>query len=500
MARKRRAEEAVEDLSAFDDIVGDDEVEEGEEGWPDAEPEEAPEPEPEGLASQHAEHMELVDSSPVHNTPAVWLLIGMDIVIGLGAWVLAAAAITTPDLRVMFVVAALIAAAAAILIAVSLRRAKARFVARCETCVFDVKRRVGPDAVVHGDMVEVELDASACEFPTGLDVDLRDHAAPGFEAGRRIILTGPEVRRYRAKATRRGSQAIELVHVRMKDPGGLWRHTRTYSVPGHVEVRPGTASLALRNMLNSRTAFPDGAPKALVNLFRDVEHDQLRTYQGGDRMKDVDWKRMSMTGQMMVKDRIVESLDVGLLLIDAGTSMRLVDGGLRNLDFALEAASEIIQEAGRRNHQIGFLAFDDEHIIEQMAPTRSRLLYPESQKLFQNVADREPREDAEDDPEPVAISLQRALRKMVGARMGVLPFSDLETIDEGIVQSLSRLGGDGAKVGVLILPQPSMEAKKRAYRRYQTRPAAGKYRGKSHRRELRELLSIQGIETMELPR
>ena len=83
--------------------------------------------------------------------------------------------------------------------------------------------------------------------------------------------------------------------------------------------------------------------------------------------------------------------------------------------------------------------------------------------------------------------------------MGVLLFTDLETIDEGIIQALSRLGGDGAKVGVLVLPQPSMDAKRRAYRKHGTRPAAGAYRGKSHRRELREVLSVQGIETMDLP-
>jgi hypothetical protein len=52
---------------------------------------------------------------------------------------------------------------------------------------------------------------------------------------------------------------------------------------------------------------------------------------------------------------------------------------------------------------------------------------------------------------------------------------------------------------VLLLPSPSLDAKRRAYRRHGARPAAGRYRGGAHRRELREVMAVQGIETMDLP-
>lgn len=489
--RTKAPPELVEDLSEWEDETvpdGDD---------PFAAPEEPDEAGPDAV-SDHAEHMELLEASGYTPTPAVAALIVMGFLIAAAGLVLGLAAWLEPAFRSIFAVAGAFALLAGAVMVWSILRGRQRFKDACEACHFDIRRAVSTDQAVFGDVLTTTLDTTHCQLSPSLIVSTRDHPAPGFEAGRKIILHGQDSITYQVKALRRGVQALDQVDVRMMDGGQVWRHTRSYRVPVHVEVAPGMSALQLRSMLTARAPFPDGAPKALVNLFRDIEHEQVRQYQGGDRMRDVDWKRMGMTGQMMVKDRIVESLNVGLLLIDAGTSMRLLDGGRRNLDLALEAASEIIEEAGRRNHQIGFLAFNDEEVIEEMPPSRSRTMPRDAQDRFQRVAARDVVAD-EPGKEPVIVSLNRALRKLAGSQMGVLLFSDLETIDEGIVQALSRLRGQGAKVGVILLPQPSLEAKRRAYRRYRTRPAAGKYRGKMHRRELRELLSIQGIETMELP-
>ncbi len=453
---------------------------------------------PQGLDSDHAEHMELLESSKIIPSGAAWLMLALSILFLGATGVFIAALIVAPDFLLQWTVGGIVALSCCIGLGVHPLVVRRRFKRLCEEARFDISREVAQERVTYGDLVDVSLDATGCTWAPAVKVALRDRPAPGFESGRRIILREPGAVQYQARAVMRGEQLFQAVDILMRDRGGLFRHTRSYEVSAGTEVEPGTAALTLRNMFSGRSAFPDGAPKALVNLFRDVEHEQLREYQGGDRMKDVDWKRMSATGQMMVKDRIVESLNVGLLLIDAGTSMRLVEAGKRNLDAALEGASEIIQEAGRRNHQIGFLAFDDEKVIEEMPPTRSRMLYRDALERFQRVASRVD-EDHEGEAEPLAVSMQRALRKMAGSQMGVLLFSDLETIDEGIIQALSRLGGDGAKVGVLILPQPTMRAKRLAYRRDGTRPAKGHYRGKGHRTELREVLSVQGIETMDLP-
>ena len=349
------------------------------------EPEEEAPTEPEGLSSQHAEHMELSASSDVLTTPGVWLLAVLDSLVLSAGIVLIAAAIAEPALGIYFAVGGGFAMLAGGAMFFAMMQGRKRFREACEACVFDIRRQAGPERVTYGDLVSARLDATACQLPSNVQVTIRDRPSPAFETVKKVLIEGAGAVDFQAKATRRGDHAWSAVDVLIKDRGGLWRHTRTYEVPAHVTVDPGMASLTLRNMLTSRTAFPDGAPKALVNLFRDIEHDQLREYQGGDRMRDVDWKRMSATGQMMVKDRIIESLNVGLLLIDAGTSMRLVDRGMRNLDHALEAASEIIQEAGRRNHQMGLLAFDDETVITEMPPTRSRMLFRDSQEHFQQV-------------------------------------------------------------------------------------------------------------------
>ncbi len=451
--------------------------------------------------SDHAEHLELAEATPLRPTWAAAVLVGVAALLWFGVVVAAvAAAVARGDSRLFFGAAALVTSLFAVFLTLLLVGGRRRTVRRIAMARFDVSRTVSAAEVLQGDVLRVRLDASGCSWPDGLVVRLREVPVPGFETGRPVVLDRPEVRDYAARAQRRGRQVLEGVEVLVRDAVGLWEHTRTYTLQDAVEVRPGLHALQLRSMLVGRSAFPDGAPKALVHMFRDVEHETLRDYSPGDRLKDVDWKRMGATQKMMVRDVHDESIDVGLLLVDAGASMRLVEGGRRNLDAALESASEVIEEAARRNHQVGVVAFDERRVLEEVRPSRARGLPAEVQAAFQRLADRRPPRPPgrdEPEPEPLAVRLERVLRGMAGSRMGVLLLTDLETVDEAVIQTLARLGGGGTKVGALVLPQPSLEAKKYAYRTHRVKPPQG-YRGTVHRRELREVLAVQGIETMDL--
>lgn len=448
--------------------------------------------------SDHADHMDLVEATPLRPTWAAAVLAGLAALLWFGfALGVAAAALTSFGL--LFGTVAVICLMFAVLLTVLLVAGRRRTLQRIALARFDVTRQVSADEVIQGDVLRVRIDASRCSWPEGLVVRLREKPVAGFETGRPVVLDRPQIRDYHARAQRRGRQPLEAIEVLMRDEVGLWEHTRTYRLEAWVDVRPGLPALQLRSMLTARVAFPDGAPKALVNLFRDVGHETIRDYMPGDRMKDVDWKRMGATQRMMVRESHDESLNVGLLLVDAGASMRLVERGRRNLDGALEAASEIVEEASRRNHQIGVVAFDEHRILEEVRPSRARATTVEVQEVFQRLADRRPQRPtgSSEDQEPLSVRIQRVLRGMAGSKMGVLLLTDLETVDESVIQVMARLGAGGAKVGALVLPQPGLEAKKHAYRRDRVRPPRG-YRGTMHRRELREVLSVQGIETMDL--
>ncbi len=448
--------------------------------------------------SDHAEHMEIAESTPLHPTWAAALLAGIAALLFFGSIVSVAAAVTS-DFTWYFGAAAVVTLMFSVFLFVLLVAGRSRTIRRIAMSRFDVTRQLSATEVIQGDVLRVRLDASRCSWPEGLVVRIREAPVPGFETGAAVVLKQPRIVDFKARAQRRGKQPFTGVEVLMRDEVGLWEHSRIYRLEDWVEVRPGLPALQLRSMLTARSAFPDGAPRALVHLFRDVEHESLRDYSPGDRMKDVDWKRMSATQRMMVRDVKNESLNVGLILVDAGASMRLVEGGRRNLDAALESASEIIEEAARRNHQIGLVAFDESRVIEEVRPSRSRTLPVDVQEAFQRLADRRPPSKVrkEEEPEPLAVRLQRVLRGMAGSQMGVLLLTDLETVDESVIQLMSRLGGGGTKVGALILPQPSMDAKRAAYRKHGVKPPQG-YRGGVHRRELREVLSVQGIETMDI--
>lgn len=485
-----------EDAYAYEQEEGFEE-DADQEGSPRPEEQEEPLPEPSHPLpdSNHAEHLELVDGRRLHPTPRLWLLFGIGALLALAAVLLFFGARQTVWAGICGGVASVILLVA-FFTSLSVRGG-------CKRAYVDVSRTVeAPERPTVGDMFTATLDASRCSFPGATRVRMRETPGAGLTPVEATRLYDPGVVTYKVRCNQRGKQKLRGVDILLTDPLGLWIQERRYKLETELEVFPGVEALGLRAQIGGQMAFLDGTPKAMIHIFRDVESEHQHEYGPGDRLKEVDWKVYGKTGQMLVRQRILEASTHALILFDVGTSMMMPRKGRRSIDIALEYAHEIIASATNRTVAVGYLAFNDTENIDFMRPSKKRALKYQLPDKFRYFTDPlrtpERKEPARKllQEQPIEQGLNRVFKSGLGPKTSILLFTDLDTINNKIVNIVAKVAQGGVKTAVILLPHPTFEMKKRF------REAGGKapngFRGKKVRKELREVLMAQDVEFLDL--
>jgi len=95
--------------------------------------------------------------------------------------------------------------------------------------------------------------------------------------------------------------------------------------------------------------------KNRAGLSRDFH--QLRDYQMGDSLTQIDWKASSKRQALISRD-FQEQLDQSvILMLDCGRRMRTMDGKIRQFDHCLNSMLLLSYIALRQGDQIGVLSF-----------------------------------------------------------------------------------------------------------------------------------------------
>lgn len=465
-------------------------------GFAEVEEEEEEDEAPRKLpASNHAEHLELVDGRRLHPSPRLWILFGLSVLL------VAAAALMAFGAR-QYILAGVFGAIAGIVFLMALLTSLG-VKGGAKKAYFDFQRTVeAPERVEVWDVVTATLDASGSQVPGGIRVHMRETPMPGLTPLDRTYMSEPGTVTYRVRTNQRGEQKFRGVDVLIKDKLGMWVQERRYKLESPIEVEPGSEGLGMRAQISAQMAFVDGTPKALKHMFRDVEIENMHEYGPGDRMKDVDWKLYAKTGQMIVRQQETQSSTHGYLVFDVGTSMLMPRNGRRGIDIAFEIAHEVIATATDRTIAVGFFACNENQAIDDMKPSKNRGLKRKMPEKFNYLTDPLRKPETKDpgrkllQEQPIEASFQRSLKKSLGAKTSILVFTDMDTMNEKIVQVIAKLAEGGAKVGVILMPNPTYGMKKRF------RKAGGKapngFRGVKLRKELREVLIAQDVEFLDL--
>jgi len=162
---------------------------------------------------------------------------------------------------------------------------------------------------------------------------------------------------YPITLSQRGEINFGKTHIMMTSLLGFWSRGVKIGDKGKVKVYPNyqpVLSYALMAMAH-RQEHTGIIRKNRAGLSRDFH--QLRDYQMGDSLSQIDWKASSKRQSLISRD-FQEQLDQSvILMLDCGRRMRTLDAEISQFDHCLNAMLLISYVALRQGDQVGILSF-----------------------------------------------------------------------------------------------------------------------------------------------
>lgn len=390
-----------------------------------------------------------------------------------------------------------------------------------------LSRRVVEPVLHEGLPFHVELDATRSSLPEGARLLLEDHLPPDLEALDPPRGEGPSVVRYRVRPSAKGTRAFHEVHVALRDRLGLWETRRRVPLETRLPVLSSLEDLRKGRVLARREPLEASARSAVGLLLRDLEFDTIRDFTPGDRLRDVDWKRVALHQRLLTRTWERELEPTVALVLDAGRTMRTRHGGPSKLEHAATLALEVAEAAAERSYRLGYLAFDEVAVVDELPATRDRGVARQVAQRLANLPGRilarrrldvglsgeAPVDDEETDflgalgalrgapaaaraRTGVAAATQRLLAAAGDDKLLLIVFTDLERLPDPTQQALARVAAAGHKVVAVVLPGSRFHRAQGPPVR--VRDLENAYREEQTRRRARSALVARGVRVLEL--
>jgi uncharacterized protein (DUF58 family) len=250
----------------------------------------------------------------------------------------------------------------------------------------EVSVRLEPTRCVEDDELQVELHVSVpgvdrvdahLVLPDQMAATAVDTVDVGADGSTTVWTVVP---------SRWGRHQVGPLRLRLTAGGGLYTATLQLTV-GEVVVFPGAAALA-RAVAPRELAAPLGehASRAVGS---GVEFAGVRTYQPGDRRRDVDWRTSARHGGLFVRQYAAERAFDLVLVLD--TTADAGPPGDSTMDLTVRAATGLAQSYLRAHDRVGVVTFGGP--LRWLAPaTGPRQLYRVSEVLMSVRPDEAERE------------------------------------------------------------------------------------------------------------
>lgn len=220
-------------------------------------------------------------------------------------------------------------------------------------------RRVGPSALVAGDLARVDLDLAHHGIVRSTRFGLHERVARriGDEGVAELVVEPLAARStatasYQLPTSTRGVIELGPLIAELRDPLGLLRRTRPVAGVDHVLVAPRTFSVPMPDLGSG----PLG--RHLLGQARRLgpgEFHSLREYADGDEPKTIHWRASARTDKLLVKQHTVEGLRRAVVLLD-------IDPGsyadAASFERAITVAASLVRSADEARLITRFVAGD----------------------------------------------------------------------------------------------------------------------------------------------
>lgn len=162
---------------------------------------------------------------------------------------------------------------------------------------------------------------------------------------------------YLATSLERGPSSFTPAHTRMFSALGLWHRKHRGATSAEVKTYPNYEPVVRYTLLamSNRQNQMGIVTKNRVGQSR--EFHQLRDYQDGDVLAQVDWKATARRRQLISREYREQRDQTLIFMLDCGRRMRAMDGPLPQFDHCLNATLLLSYIALRQGDQVGILSF-----------------------------------------------------------------------------------------------------------------------------------------------
>ncbi len=157
----------------------------------------------------------------------------------------------------------------------------------------------------------------------------------------------------RLRAERWGAYRVGDVHVRTRDPLGLFAHTR--EIRAAVPLRVFPREEALRALLRPSETQLFSGDELSRRKGEGLEFADLRPFAYGDRLRRINWRASARRGALWVNEQHPERNSDVVLFLDSFAETR--GGGSGTLDLAVRAAATLATRYVNRRDRVGVVSF-----------------------------------------------------------------------------------------------------------------------------------------------
>jgi len=222
-------------------------------------------------------------------------------------------------------------------------------------------RREVPGRLALGVEIEIPLTlhnpnrrSVAAEFFDGLPETVESTQLPWNGS---IPASGHTTVLYTARPLTRGAVTFTECHVRHASPLGLWWRGYRAGSAADSRVYPDYEPVIRYTLLamSNRESQMGIISKNRVGQSR--EFHQLREYQDGDVLSQLDWKATARRGQLVSREYREQKDQTLIFMLDCGRRMRTPDGALPQFDHCLNATLLLSYIALKQGDRVGVMGF-----------------------------------------------------------------------------------------------------------------------------------------------
>ena len=162
---------------------------------------------------------------------------------------------------------------------------------------------------------------------------------------------------YPLELVERGDTLIEKSYIEYQTLLGLWSRQVRSGEEFETKVYPNYEPI-VRYALLTMESSPEQMGIVVKNrIGMSKEFHQLRDYQLGDMLSQIDWKASSKIRSLVSREYQEQKDQNVILVIDCGRRMRAIDGGIPQFDHSLNAMLLLSYVALRQGDNVGVLSF-----------------------------------------------------------------------------------------------------------------------------------------------